>query len=166
VRGTSSWFELHFGGKSNDLQNNHTIHPGSAPRARLPLAKAGAPIAVNLSHKEACMPKLVKAGIGNEQHYFDCAALKIVLFTAEMNGWNHDGHEPEVFDRENSEEFCGTLEEALSEIEESISPMDEDEDCICNDCYFNRLVKEHQMELIEEFLWFCQGQPFRIACEH
>jgi len=107
------------------------------------------------------MSTLVKADNGNEQHHFEFAALMIVLFTAEMNGWTHRGNDQEIFDRENSEDLCETLEEALSEIEESIIPLEDDDD-ICNDCYFNRLVKEHQVELIEEFLHFCEGQPFRI----
>ena len=107
------------------------------------------------------MATLVKQGHGNEQHHFDFAALMIVLFTAEMNGWNHNGDDREIFDRENSEDLCETLEEALCEIEDSISPLEDDED-ICNDCYFNLLVKEHQVELIDEFLGFCEGQPFRI----
>ena len=112
------------------------------------------------------MPILVKEGHGNEEYYFGFAAWMIVLFTAEMHGWNHSGDDRNNFDREDSKDLCETLKDALSEIEESICPMEDDDDCICNDCYFEQLVKMHQVELIDQFLWFCEGQPFRIDCDN
>jgi hypothetical protein len=107
------------------------------------------------------MATLIRTGNGHVEHYFDLAALMMVIFTAQMNGWKHSGDDREIFDKEDSEDLCQTLVQVLPEIEDSIRTLHQEDD-ICNDCFFNLLVKEHQVELIEDFLEFCQGHPFRI----
>ena len=108
------------------------------------------------------MATLVKQGHGNEQHHFDSAALLLVLFTAEMNGWHHTGSDWRNYNREDSENLCETLKQAAIEIEESIPPVCKDDDFICDDCLFDLIIKRHIVELTNNFLGLCAGQPFRI----
>ena len=111
------------------------------------------------------MPKLIKEGHGNEEHFFHSAALNIVIFTGEVNGWDLNGGLPENFDAEKSAELCEILEKTLPDLEDDILYLNENLENLCDNCFFDLLVKEHQVELIEEFLEFCQGQPFRIDFE-
>ena len=113
------------------------------------------------------MTTLVRTENEDMQQHFDFAALMIVLFTAEMKGWSHSGGDyGEPFDNETSEDLCETLEGAVSELEEDISSTPEDYENMCNDCFFNLLQKQHQAELIREFLQFCQRQPFHVNFEN
>jgi hypothetical protein len=111
------------------------------------------------------MPILVKESHGNEDLYFQTTALNIVIFVAQLNGWNISHDLPESFDAEDSKHLCETLEKTLPDLEEDISYLKENLGNLCDNCFFDLLVKEHQVELIEEFLEFCQGQPFRIDFE-
>ena len=113
------------------------------------------------------MPTLIKTGNADKEQYFDFAALMIVLFTAELNGWRHSGGDFEKpFDQETSDDLCETLEQARLALEDEISSAPDDCEDICNDCFFKRLQKEHQVELIDDFLGFCESQPFRIDFEN
>jgi hypothetical protein len=113
------------------------------------------------------MPTVVKLGGRNKKRYFDFGALMIVLFTAELKGWTHNGGNRGIFNKEDSRAFCAALKGSLPEIGESLLDFEEDDDhWICNDCYFNHFVKMHQVDLIKGFLRFCRAEPFRINFEN
>jgi hypothetical protein len=113
------------------------------------------------------MPVIVKETNGNhEEYHLNPAALFMIMHMGEMNGWTHRGEDPDVFSEEVSEDLCAALEDAAYEIEESLLPIEDESEDICNNCFLMELVKRNQIELIDEFLGFCQGEAFRVNFEN
>jgi len=113
------------------------------------------------------MPVIVKEENGNQEEYhLNPAALFMIMHMGEMNGWTHRGEDLSIFSKEISKDLCAALGEAAYELGESLFPIEDDQEDICNDCFLVELVKRNQIELIGEFLGFCQGKPFTVNFEN
>jgi hypothetical protein len=127
----------------------------------------GAPTAVNaLTWREITMITITKVGNGNDEVCFRIFEwLQIELITM-MYGFRKSGKDITTFDKENSKHFCAALQEGLSEIRNELLPPPSPGAPICPRVYMTTATKGNQVDLINEFLDFCGGEPFRINVEN
>ena len=112
------------------------------------------------------MVTIVKEANGNDETYFRFFEWLQIMFIGMMNGWRSSGKEPMVFDEANSKQFCVALENGLSGIENELLPAPTPGEPICPRLYLASVTKQNQLELIEDFLAFCDGEPFRVNADN
>ncbi len=85
-----------------------------------------------------------------------------------MNGWqpSPSSEESMVFDEEDSKQLCASLEKALRGIGSNLLPLGSLKEPICPRIYLAEVTRRNQIDLIEDFLAFCDGEPFRINIEN
>ena len=111
------------------------------------------------------MVTIVKEANGNDETYFRFFEWLQIMFIGMMNGWRSSSEEPMVFDEENSKQFCAALENGLSGIENELLPVPTPGEPICPRLCLASATKSNQLELIDDFLAFCDGEPFRVNVE-
>jgi hypothetical protein len=111
------------------------------------------------------MVTIVKEANGNDETYFRFFEWLQLMFIGMMNGWRSSGKELMVFDEENSKQFCAALEIGLSGIENELLPTPTPGESICPRVYLAEAAKMNQLEMIDHFLEFCSGEPFRVNTE-
>ena len=111
------------------------------------------------------MVTIIKEANGNDETCFRFFEWLQLTFIALMNGWRSSGKEPMVFDEENSKQFCAALENGLSGIENELLPVPNPGEPICPRLCLASATKSNQLDLIDDFLAFCDGEPFRVNVE-
>jgi hypothetical protein len=112
------------------------------------------------------MVQIVKATNRNEQAHFRLFQWWQIILIAVINGWHPSDKDRMAFDEENSKQFCAALKKALREIANDLLPLDSIEQPICPRIYLGEVTKANQLELIDEFLRFCEDQPFQIKVKN
>jgi hypothetical protein len=105
------------------------------------------------------MPLVFKQTRGKQEDFLFLRKSEVLLIMhiSELYGWRFWGKDPFIFNEPESNRLCGALEKASMDIAASRAP-----DCDCPDCTLQELTTIHHMEVIQSFLEFCDGQPFRI----
>ena len=88
--------------------------------------------------------------------------LMQIFVVGGVNGWDAPDTPWGLFDKENADQLCETLKKGQTELEKSLLELESSEGPLCANCLMIDLTKRNLLELIDEFLWFCEGQPFRI----
>ena len=105
------------------------------------------------------MPLVFKQTKGKQEDFLFLRKSEVLLIMhiSELYGWRFWGKDPFIFNEPESKRLCGALEKAWIDIAASRPPG-----CDCPDCTLQELTTIHHMEVIQSFLEFCDGQPFRI----
>ena len=111
------------------------------------------------------MVTIVKEANGNDETYFRFSEWLQLAFIALMNGWRSSGKGPLVFDEQNSKLFCAALENGVSGIKNEFLPVPTTGEPFCPRLYLANATKRNQLELIDDFLAFCDGEPFQVNVE-
>ena len=116
-----------------------------------------------LSERRIRMPLVFKQTRGRQEDflYLKKSEVLLIMHISEDYGWRFWGTDPLIFNELESKRLCGALEEASMDIT-ATRPADSDRP----DCTLQELTTIHHMELIQSFLRFCEGDPFRISYEN
>jgi hypothetical protein len=108
------------------------------------------------------MATVVKLSDRRQARYFREHELMQILLLGRMHGWDMPGISPWELtsDEANATRLCTALEKGYSEIESRLLPLGSSDKPICADCLMQELIKRNLLKLIQEFLEFCEGQPF------
>jgi hypothetical protein len=113
------------------------------------------------------MVTIVKEANRSEETCFRVFEWLGITLIAMMNGWQPSpaSEESMVFDEEDSKQLCASLEKALPGIGSNLLPLGSLKEPICPRMYLAELTRRKQIEVIDDFLAFCDGKPFRVNVE-
>jgi hypothetical protein len=114
-------------------------------------------------NKESRMSYVIEKG--TDQKHLSRSAWFMIVFVAQIGGFAKPDGRPETYSKEESKRLCTVLYKAAHEIQESYEVEAEDCHFFDDDLFFRNLVKLSQVELIDDFLRFIQGNAFEVRDE-